>query len=368
MKIGIIGTRGIPNQYGGYEQFVEFAAPELVKRGHEVYVYNSSLHPYQEKTWKGVHIISQKDPENRLGTAGQFVYDLNCILDARKRDFDIILQLGYTSSSIWSFLFPKRSLVMTNMDGLEWKRSKYNRAVQAFLRRAEKWAVLYSDYLIADSKGIQQYLEEKYQKPSAFIAYGASLITRPEEALLKEWGLEKFGYNLLIARMEPENNVETIIKGHLAAMDPKPLVLIGNFKNPFGSFLFKKYSGDRIQFRGPVYDMQALNSLRFYSYLYFHGHSVGGTNPSLLEAMASHALIVAHDNIFNRSVLEKDAFYFATEEDIMAILNEKPERGHHQQMVEHNAEKIRTQYSWAHIIDLLENYLKHALETGNRKH
>src|SRR5690349_15755847 len=120
MKIGIVGTRGIPNRYGGFEQFIEFVAPELVNRGHEVYVYNSSLHPYKEPTYKGVHIISKTDPENKIGTAGQFIYDLNCIRDSRKRNYDVILQLGYTSSSIWTFLYPSGSLLVTNMDGLEW--------------------------------------------------------------------------------------------------------------------------------------------------------------------------------------------------------------------------------------------------------
>jgi hypothetical protein len=229
MRIGIIGTRGIPNQYGGFEQFVEFAAPELVKRGHEVYVYTSSLHPFKERVWNGVQRISRKDPQNTIGTTGQFIYDLNCILDARKRKFDIILQLGYTSSSVWSFLFPKHSIVITNMDGLEWKRSKYSKIVQLFLKQAEKWAVLYSDYLIADSKGIQTYLLEKYKKHSVFIAYGADLITETDENLLKEKGIKKYEYNLLVARMEPENNIETVIKGHMIAANKKPLIIIGNY-------------------------------------------------------------------------------------------------------------------------------------------
>ena len=107
MRIGIIGTRGIPNHYGGFEQFAEYLATDLVKKDCEVYVYNSSNHPYQEKTFKGVHIIHCNDPEEKMGTIGQFIYDMNCILDSRKRKLDIILQLGYTSSSIWSFLFPK---------------------------------------------------------------------------------------------------------------------------------------------------------------------------------------------------------------------------------------------------------------------
>src|SRR5215467_1651561 len=169
MKIGIIGIRGIPNRYGGFEQFTEYVAPALVRKGHDVTVYSSSLHPYQDDNWKGVRLIHKSNPENRIGTFGQFIYDFFCILDSRKRNFDVILQLGYTSSSVWSFLFPGKSNLVTNMDGLEWKRSKYSKPVRAFLKRAEKWAVRSSDRLIADSKGIQEYLLDKYNKHATFI-------------------------------------------------------------------------------------------------------------------------------------------------------------------------------------------------------
>ena len=126
MKIGILGTRGIPNHHGGFEQFAESLAVYLVRKGHIVHVYNSSTHPFQQKLFKGVNIIHCFDPENRIGTIGQFIYDLNCIMDAKQRKFDILLQLGYTSNSVWGFLLPKRSIIVTNMDGLEWKREKYN--------------------------------------------------------------------------------------------------------------------------------------------------------------------------------------------------------------------------------------------------
>src|SRR5690606_3336564 len=119
MKIAILGTRGIPNHYGGFEQFAEYFSVFLAEKGHEVYVYNSSSHPYQESTFKGVHLIHQKDPEDKIGTIGAFFYDYNCIKDSQKRDFDIILQLGYTSNSVWYFMLPKNSVIITNMDGLE---------------------------------------------------------------------------------------------------------------------------------------------------------------------------------------------------------------------------------------------------------
>src|SRR4030095_13620718 len=130
MRIAILGSRGIPNQYGGFEQFASHAAPALANKGHEVYAYNSSTHPYKEKTWNNVNIIHCFDPEEKIGTAGQFIYDFNCILDSRKRNYDVILQLGYTSNSIWSFLYPQKPVLVTNMDGMEWKRSKYSGKVQ----------------------------------------------------------------------------------------------------------------------------------------------------------------------------------------------------------------------------------------------
>jgi glycosyltransferase involved in cell wall biosynthesis len=357
MKIGIVGTRGIPNQHGGFEQFVEYVAPQLVSKGHEVFVYNSSLHPFKGSEWNGVQIIRQFDPENRMGTAGQFVYDLNCILDTRKRKYDIILQLGYTSSSVWSFLYPRNSFLVTNMDGLEWKRTKYSKSVQSFLKRAERWAVLSSDALIADSKGIQDYLSEKYGKPSEFIAYGASLFRHPDNSLLDQFSLEPFSYDMLIARMEPENNIETIIRGHLLASSRKKLIIIGRYTNKYGNWLKSKYASPMIEFLGPIYDQDTLNNLRHFSHFYFHGHSVGGTNPSLLEAMASGALIVANDNVFNKSVLGNDAFYFSSEKEIDLLLKSAGPKSNHSNMVENNTRKIETEYSWNRIVFLLEKYL-----------
>ncbi len=138
LKIAILGCRGIPNRYGGFEQFAEKLSVGLVEGGHQVWVYNSHNHPCRDALWRGVHRVLCYDPEYRLGQFGQFIYDWNCIRDSRRRGFDIILQLGNTSSSVWHRQLPRASVVVTNMDGLEWKRSKYNRPVQRFLKYAEK--------------------------------------------------------------------------------------------------------------------------------------------------------------------------------------------------------------------------------------
>ena len=125
MKLAIIGTRGIPNHYGGFEQLAEYLSVALVKKQHQVSVYCSSRHPVQSSEWKGVQLIHQWDPEGIIGTIGQFIYDAKCILHCRKQSYDVVLNLGYTSSSVWLWLIKNKMRIVTNMDGLEWKRSKY---------------------------------------------------------------------------------------------------------------------------------------------------------------------------------------------------------------------------------------------------
>jgi hypothetical protein len=355
MKISIIGTRGIPNRYGGFEQFAEYLSVGLVERGHEVTVYNSQLHPFSDKEFKGVKIIHCKDPENKIGSAGQFIYDLNCILDARKRNFDIIFQLGYTSSSIWSILFPKKTLLITNMDGLEWKRTKYSKCVQKFLQFAERLAVKHSNHLISDSLGIQNYIQEKYALCSTYIPYGAHIFAEPNSDTIKEYDLKEYEYDLLIARLEPENNIETILDGVFQSNCSRPFLVIGNHETKFGEYLKQKFCLDkRIRFLGGVYNNYLLNNLRYFSNIYFHGHSVGGTNPSLLEAMGASALICAHDNIFNNTILGSDSFYFKTKNDIITYLN-STKKSQHIEFVKNNLDKINTIYNWQLIINQYEN-------------
>jgi glycosyltransferase involved in cell wall biosynthesis len=346
MKIAILGTRGVPNRYGGFEQCAEYLASGLIEMNYDVTVYNCHTHPYKLNEWKGVKIVHCYDPEDKWGTVGQFVYDLNCIMHARKQSYDIILQLGYTSSSVWGRLLPKKAVITTNMDGLEWKRSKYPKPVLSFLKYAEYLATRFSDHLIADSKGIQQYLQTKYGKASTFIPYGALPFENPDPAILNAYKLSKNQYSLLIARLEPENNIETVLDGVVLSNLGETFLVIGKHETKFGKYLKNKYaSHSNIKFLGSIYDISVLNNLRWFSRLYFHGHSVGGTNPSLLEAMASCALICAHDNVFNRTILEEDGSYFSSKEDVAKniICIQKDD---YQQMVHCNMHKIRNIYRW----------------------
>jgi glycosyltransferase involved in cell wall biosynthesis len=349
MKIAILGTRGIPNYYGGFEQFAEFFSVYLVEKGHEVYCYNSHNHKFQEKTFNGVNIIHCYDPEYKFGTFGQFIYDYNCIMDSRKRDFDIILQLGYTSNSIWYFLLPKKPIIITNMDGIEWKRSKYSRPVQQFLRFAERLAALSSDYLIADSIGIQSFLKKRYKKDSTYIAYGAHPFSNPNEKIIAQYQVEKGNYNMIMARFEPENNLEMVLDGVVLSNLKTPILVVGNHNTKFGEYLKAKFKAhENIRFMGGIYNLEHLDNLRYYSNLYFHGHSVGGTNPSLLEAMASNAFVIAHNNDFNKAILKENSYYFSNAAEVKNIL-ETIKKFDNLQMVKNNYDAIVKEFNWNKI-------------------
>ena len=355
LKIAILGTRGVPNNYGGFEHIAGYLSRGLVQKGHDVTVYNSSKHPYQQSEWHGVHIVHCFDPEYLIGVPGQFVYDLNCILDTRKRNYDIILMLGYTSSSVWGFLYPRKSIVITNMDGLEWQRTKYSKPVRLFLKIAEKLAVQSSRFHVADSPVIKDYLDNKYRINSKYIAYGAGLYPAADENLLIEYGLNKYQYFLLMARMEPENNVEMILDGYCLTSTKTKFVVIGNTGNGFGKYLVEKYKDEkRIIFLGAIFNEMKVQSITTYCKLYFHGHSVGGTNPSLLDAMAARAPLAIHNNAFNRSIVKGNALMFTNVSDVCNLINAR--KYLNEIHINNNYDTISNNFSWDRIISQYESY------------
>ena len=367
MKIAFISTRGIPNNYGGFEQFAEYISVGLAQRGHEVVVYSPKFHPYQEDTYKGVRLKHIYSPETWMGSSvGSFFYDFASLCDAlKKEDFDIIYKAGYTSiipAYIWfNVKKRKRPIFTTNMDGLENKRSKFSPMVRRFLDWEEKMAVKYSHYLIADNMGIHDYYKEKYGKESKFLAYGADIHDDFKAEYLEEFGLKSEEYYILIARLEPENNIVMAIEGYLHSKENgrRPLIVVGKTNTPHGKELVEKYGNEKnVRFVGGIYDFKKLDSVRHFSKAYFHGHSVGGTNPSLLEAMAAGCFIFAHDNIFNRAVLEENAFYYPSADKVAEYLNriDTIAEGSKIQYTARNIEVIRNEYSWESLIDKHEKY------------
>jgi glycosyltransferase involved in cell wall biosynthesis len=352
LSIGFIGTRGIPNEYGGYEAVVQELAPRLVKRGHKVVVYCSGSQKNHYTEWKGVNLIYNSDPEKWMGSAGQFVYDFLSNSSSRKHHHHIIFHMGYTSDSVWYWMWDKNAVHLTNMDGLEWKRTKYSNMARKFLAFAEKLAAQKSDALIADNKGIEAYLRQKFGSEVLHISYGVDIPNITTEGL-QLYGLQKNQYDLAIARMVPENNIELITAAKITANDNIPLIIFGN-NTSFRKYLIKKYHGNKkIIFNQADFDKSTLDSLRHHCRYYIHGHSVGGTNPSLLEAMAARSSIIAHDNTFNRNILMDGGEYFASQKQLNQYFSCQ-ENVVSQQKIKKCIELIKTNHNWDYICDLYE--------------
>ena len=361
MRIAILGSRGIPNAYGGFEQYAEQLSRFLADHGCEVHVYCSSAHPYKESMLGKVHLKHIYDPE-WMGTAGQFVYDYNCIRDAQKGDYDIIYQLGYTSSAVFNRMMPAGARLITNMDGMEWQRSKYSPMVQRFLKWSESLVVKRSDYLIADAIPIQEYIRKRYRAEAYYSAYTSTIPPKADQTSLAAYGLVPKQYSLLIARMEPENNIEPILEAYAASAQTEPLIVVGNTNNHFGTHLVKKFNTPAIRFVGAVYDKPLLDTLRQCSAYYFHGHSVGGTNPSLLQAMATRCSIIAHDNVYNKSVLRDNALFFVGTDELKEILlNIHLQRSFFATANAHNIATIKKHYSEAAVFQPLLHFFQSVL-------
>jgi glycosyltransferase involved in cell wall biosynthesis len=322
MKIGLLGTRGIPNKYGGFEEFAEKVTEHWVNEGHEVIVYCESIHKgYDDVLPNGVKRVFIKTFQKRLRGFYLFLYDYQSTKDALRQKCDVIYHAGYQSAALGNLLLKKKltGRLIYNMDGLEWKRSKWSKLVQVITKHFEKLAATSGALLVADNKGIQEYLNSEYNVTSELISYGADKVENPNPECLREFDLTSKLYNILVARFEPENNLESIISAHIAAK--QHLVVIANNSTAhYLELLPMMSSSEFITFIGPIYNKETLNSLRAFAKFYFHGHTVGGTNPSLLEAMACKCSILAHDNPFNRDVLKGNGFFWKDSEAIVSML------------------------------------------------
>jgi glycosyltransferase involved in cell wall biosynthesis len=249
---------------------------------------------------------------------------------------------------------------------MEWWRAKWNPMVQKLTQWFEKVAVEKSHAIVSDNMGIKDYVREHFNRDSYFIAYAADLLPAPDESVLNEFGLEKFQYHAMIGRLEPENNIEMILDGIRMSSSPSVTHIFANNQTKYGHYLMKKYSDcSKIKFMGWVSGQERLNNIRHYAKYYLHGHSVGGTNPSLLEAMAGGAFLVAHGNVFNKYVLGNEALYFTSPEEVKNIIdNYETHRVNRDMFIRNNIEKINKHYNWDVITD---NYEKMFFEIVHSK-
>ena len=357
LRIAILGARGIPANYGGFETFAEQLATRLASRGHEVTVYaECEDQPAQDTFYQGVRVRPRRRPN--WGPASVLAYDCACLWDAR-RGYDLVYMLGYGAA--WACWWPRvfGVPVWINVDGLEWARSKWSWAARTYLRCMEWVATKVATRLIADAEAIAQRFRQTYSggAPTSFIAYGAELVEADaaDPLGLAAWGLQAHRYMLVVARPEPENHVLEIIQGYLLHGGDWPLVVVGDVSGagtPYQRELIALAS-DRVRFVGGIYDIERLKCLRAHAACYLHGHSVGGTNPSLLEALACGNVVVAHDNPFNREVARDAACFFSTEEQLAAALGQVRALtpGERQARVVRARNIVAKNYTWELITD-----------------
>lgn len=361
IRVAILGCRGIPAQYGGFETFAEQLSIRLVSRGHSVTVYaESDSEGVAISYYHGVEVRAVQVPQWRA--ASVIGFDIKCLWNAR-HGFDLVYMLGYGAAfACW---LPRLNgiPVWINIDGIEWKRSKWSKLARLYLRTMEWLTSKVATRVIADAQAMVTHFQSCYgvEVPCSYVAYGAPSTDREADSgLLARWGLNAGRYLLVVARIEPENHVLEIIKGFQASGSKLPLVIVGDYQRDTTycrTLIESDLSGVRLL--GSVFELDLLLQLRLGASVYIHGHSVGGTNPSLLEAMGCGNVVVAHDNPFNREVLGDSGLYFSTESDLSAALcrlNQMP-------LSERNVRSIRvkeivdTRYTWDLIADQYETLM-----------
>ncbi len=323
MKLSILGTRGIPARHGGFETFAEQLAVYLTEAGHEVTVYcQDEQNPVPHTDfWRGIRRIHLYGSTGPLGT---MVFDWKCVGHSL-REKGVLLTLGY-NTAIFSLLYRFGAYInLMNMDGIEWKRQKWSLSQRLWLRFNEFAGARLSRHLIADHPEIARHLEWATTRDKiTVIPYGAEAVYEADPVHLQPFGLTPGNYGLVIARPEPENSILEIVQAYSFRPRGVPLVVLGKYRPEENAYHREvmEQAGNEVLFPGAIYDSTVVQALRFFARAYFHGHRVGGTNPSLVEALAAGNPIIAHDNCFTRWVAGEHACFFSGKEDLALVLDD----------------------------------------------
>ncbi|MEE0861719.1 MAG: glycosyltransferase family 1 protein [Lachnospiraceae bacterium] len=373
--IFIVGSKGIPGAYGGYETFVD-KLTEYHQNNNEIkYHVACKGTERKEEEYHNARCFTVKVPN--IGPAQAIYYDVAALKDCCKYIkannienpivYILACRIGPFMAHYTKKIHKLGGVVYVNPDGHEWKRAKWSAPVRKYWKVSEKMMVKHADLLVCDSKNIEKYIKndyEKYNPKTTFIAYGSetsksSLDDNDEKYInwLKEKNLESNNYYLVVGRFVPENNYETMLKEFMKSNTKKCFALITNVSENFLEELKKKtrfHEDNRIKFVGTVYDQELLKKIRENAYGYFHGHEVGGTNPSLLEALGSTKLNLLLDVGFNKEVAEDAAIYWSKKEgDLANLINiaDKMEKDEIDRIGLKAKNRIDEAYSWQFITD-----------------
>ena len=380
-KVAVIGARGVSN-WGGFETAAREIASRLVERGYDVYC-SCEKDSCDLDTYKGVKMIyfPIRMPKNyELRKVFEVLYDLYfMIISPTVLNCDIVYSLGYNANICMSFPRFLGKEVMFNMAGLEWERSKFGTVQQHIVKSLFLLAAVGAQHIIIDHEKLRPYVPSRYQDKVVFLTYGAN------EPIAAPWNASTIGehtssrgvvdlaphkYWLVVARLEQDQHIATIVEAYLHGTSSKPLVIVGDFsskkyKRAITEALNDAPHGKEVILTGGIYDQEALTMLRHYCCAYIHGHSKGGTNPSLLDAMIHKNIIIAHDNEFNRDVCGDLALYFKGADDLcrhMRAIEEDPSR--YVDLKDKVYERVTAEYSWDRVADQHGSFFKSLFADG----
>jgi glycosyltransferase involved in cell wall biosynthesis len=364
----ILGTRGIPAAHGGFETFAEQLSLYLVKRGWKVVVYcqEDGSGPVVEDKWQGVDRVNI--PVSNTGPKGTVIFDWHATMHAAGFG-DLCLTLGYNTAVFSIPLRAKGIVNIINMDGIEWRRAKWGPVAKTWFWFNERVACWLGNHLVADHPEIKAHLQTRVS-PSKIttIPYGADAVTAAPEELVQALGLAPTKFLTVIARPEPENSIFEMVKGFSVKQRGYQLAVLGEYQeNNDYHRAIKSVASPEVKFVGAIYEKPLVQALRFHSAVYLHGHQVGGTNPSLVEALGAGNAVVAHDNQFNRWVAGDSAVYFScakTFSDRMDQLLSSETQLHALQ--QHGQRRFDDAFSWSGVLKQYENMLEHYLLTPSR--
>lgn len=350
--IAFLGSRGIPARYGGFETFVEQVSTRLVELGIDVTVFCEGSGEGAPRAFGGVQLeyVRAWAP----GPLRTLQFDAQCLARARKR-FDVVYMLGYGASLFCALPRLAGRDVWINMDGLEWRRSKWNALARAWLWAMERAAAHTATRLVYDNAALRDEVSARTRRgvPSTVLEYGAPLYVRDDETeALSPFGLVPGGYRIAVARLEPENHLVEIARAQLASESALPLAIVTNLELG-GDYAraVQRLAGPRVKLLGSVYDPRVLQPLRRHAHAYVHGHSVGGTNPSLLEALGCASLVLAHANPFNRETLAGEALFWRDEAELTRaiVASERLPAPERERLRQAGFARARDHYSWERI-------------------
>jgi glycosyltransferase involved in cell wall biosynthesis len=357
LRIAILGSRGFPYTYSGYEVFIGEVAPRLVNRGHEVIVYcRSSLFRERPTSYQGVQLIYRPSIETKvLGTP---THTLVSMCDVLCRGVDVIFVVNLVNAfhCILPRLFGKP--VAINVDGLDWKRGKWGKIGKSYFYLNAKFVGrICPNGVVTDAHEMRRIYLEEFHTPNVCIAYGANPSTSTDSSIVRKYGLEPFQYYLVLSRLVPENNADLIVRAFERVRTSRVLAIAGheNYRSPFVDRL-RQTTDSRIRFIGHVGSANHVKELHCNAYSYIHGHSLGGTNPALLTALGCGNCVLALRTPFNKEVLHNYGILFDRDPGDLAGKLQHIE-DHPEVAAQYRScapERIREAYTWDRITDQYE--------------